>query len=213
MARSKEFDEERALAAAMDVFWRQGYENTSLEALMREMGIARQSLYDTFGDKRTLYLKAMAFYRERTNSSLRESLASASTVKEGFTRVLLGLVAESREQHARGCLLLSANMERAVDDEEIARFLEDNQAEVESIFAEVLRRAQRRGELRPGTDAGALAKFFVADDPGNAGHGATQVGPPRPASGCTDCARSVRSIRHGDTPVLTREADCFRRHK
>src|ERR1700681_4845962 len=105
MARSKEFDGERALTAAVDVFWRQGYENTSLEALMREMGIARQ------------------------NSSLRESLASAPTVKEGFTRVLLGLVAESREQHARGCLLLSANMERAGDDEEIARFLQDNQAE------------------------------------------------------------------------------------
>ena len=83
MARSKEFDQARALAAAVDVFWRQGYENTSLEALMREMGIARQSLYDTFGDKRALYLKAMAFYRERTNSSLRESLASAATVKEG----------------------------------------------------------------------------------------------------------------------------------
>ena len=60
MARSKEFDQERALAAAMDIFWRQGYENTSLEDLMREMGIARQSLYDTFGDKRALYLKAMA---------------------------------------------------------------------------------------------------------------------------------------------------------
>src|SRR5258707_2259942 len=87
----------------------------------REMGIARQSLYDTFGDKRALYLKAMAFYRERTNASLRETLTSARTVKEGFTRVLLGLVAESPEQHARGCLLLSAKMERA-DDEEIYRF-------------------------------------------------------------------------------------------
>jgi TetR/AcrR family transcriptional repressor of nem operon len=162
MARSKQFDETRALASAVDVFWRQGYENTSLEALMREMGIARQSLYDTFGDKRALYLKAMAFYRERTNSSLRESLSSAPTVKEGFTKVLLGLVAETREQHERGCLLLSANMERAVDDEEIARFLEDNQAEVESIFAEALRRGQRGGELGEETDAGALAKFFVA---------------------------------------------------
>src|ERR1700687_1225128 len=154
MARSKEFDEERALAAAVDVFWRQGYEHTSLETLMREMGIARQSLYDTFGDKRALYLKAMAFYRERTNSSLRQSLSSAPTVKEGFTKVLLGLVAESREQHARGCLLLSANMERAIDDEEIARFLEENQAEVESIFVDALRRGQQGGELGGETDTG-----------------------------------------------------------
>jgi TetR/AcrR family transcriptional repressor of nem operon len=161
MARSKEFDEERALAAAMEVFWRQGYENTSLEALMREMGIAKQSLYDTFGDKRALYLKAMAFYRERTNSSLRETLTSAPTVKEGFARVLLGMVAESREQHVRGCLLLSANMERAADDDEIARFLEDNQSEVESIFDEALRRGQRDGELPNGAETEALAKFFV----------------------------------------------------
>lgn len=162
MARSKEFDEERALAAAVNVFWRKGYENTSLEALMGEMGIAKQSLYDTFGGKRALYLKAMAFYRESTNSSLRQSLASAPTVREGFRKVLLGLVAETREQHARGCLLLSANMARDVDDEEIARFLEDNQAEVESIFVDALRRAQRGGEFGPEKDAGALAKFFVA---------------------------------------------------
>lgn len=162
MARSKEFDEERALAAAVNVFWRKGYENSSLEALMGEMGIAKQSLYDTFGGKRALFLKAMAFYRESTNSSLRQSLASAPTVREGFRKVLLGLVAETREQHARGCLLLSANMERDVDDEEIARFLEDNQAEVESIFVDALRRAQRGGEFGPEKDAGALAKFFVA---------------------------------------------------
>jgi len=161
MARSKEFDEERVLAAAMDVFWRRGYENASLEALLGEMGIAKQSLYDTFGDKRALYLKAMALYRKRTNSALRALLASAPTAKKGFTRVLLGLVAESREQHARGCLLLSANMERAIDDAEIARFLDDNQAEVESIFAEALRRGRRSGEFRDAQDVGALAKFFV----------------------------------------------------
>jgi TetR/AcrR family transcriptional repressor of nem operon len=161
MARSKEFDTERALAAAMNLFWRLGYENSSLDMLMHEMGISRQSLYDTFGDKRALYLKAMAFYRKQTNSSLRELLATASTVKEGFARIFLGMVAESREQHARGCLLLSANMERAVDDEEIAKFLEENQAEVESIFAEALRRVQRNGEVSGGQNAVALAKFFV----------------------------------------------------
>ncbi len=161
MARTKEFDEERALASAMDVFWRLGYENTSLETLLREMGIAKQSLYDTFGDKRVLYLKAMAFYRQRTNSALRKLLASAPSAKEGFTRILLGLVAESREQHARGCLLLSANMERAVDDQEIATLLTDNQAEVESIFADALRRGKHTGEIGEDQDADALAKFFV----------------------------------------------------
>ena len=161
MARSKEFETERALAAAMNVFWRLGYENTSLEVLTREMGVAKQSLYDTFGDKRALYFKAMAFYREQTNSSIRQLLSSAPTVKQGFTGLFHGLIAESREQHERGCLLLSANMERAMDDREITEFLLDNQAEVESIFTEAIRRAQSNGELPREQDAGALAKFFV----------------------------------------------------
>jgi TetR/AcrR family transcriptional repressor of nem operon len=56
MARAKEFEARTALAAAMKVFWRLGYENTSLETLIRETGVAKQSLYDTFGDKRALYL-------------------------------------------------------------------------------------------------------------------------------------------------------------
>src|SRR5258707_12603944 len=132
MARSKEFETKHALAAAMNVFWRLGYENTSLEVLMREMGVAKQSLYDTFGDKRALYFKAMAFYREETNSSMRRLLVSAPTVKEGFAGLFQGLIAESREKHERGCLLLSPNMERAVGDRGIAEFLRDNQRESEA---------------------------------------------------------------------------------
>ena len=161
MARFKEFETTRALRIAMEVFWRHGYENTSLELLMSEMGVAKQSLYDTFGDKRSLYFKAMALYREETNISLRRVLASSSTVKQGFTKILRSLIAETREQHARGCLLLSANMERAVDDQEIAQFLQENQAEVESIFVEALRRAKSNGELAASEDPEVLARFLI----------------------------------------------------
>ena len=161
MARAKEFEAKTALAAAMNVFWRLGYVNTSLETLIRETGVAKQSLYDTFGDKRALYLKALAYYREETNSAMLRQLKSAPTAKKGFTDLFAGLIAESREQHERGCLLLSANTERAADDVEITRFLQDNQAEVESIFAETLKRAQANGELRDGQDPGALSKFLV----------------------------------------------------
>ena len=161
MARAKEFEAKTALAAAMRVFWRLGYENTSLETLIRETGVAKQSLYDTFGDKRALYLKALAYYREETNSSMRRQLNSAPTAKKGFTNLFAGLIAESREQHERGCLLLSANMERTADDVELVKFLQDNQAEVESIFVERLRRAQANSELRGGQDPEALSKFLV----------------------------------------------------
>jgi TetR/AcrR family transcriptional regulator, transcriptional repressor for nem operon len=161
MARPKEFDPERALLKAMELFWRLGYENTSVEALMREMGIARQSLYDTFGDKRALYLKALAFYRDRTNSAMQRMLESTPSVKAGFAKLLYGLAHETREQHERGCLLLSANLQRDPRDTVVNNLLRDNQARVEVVFQSALRRAQKQGELSAKEDAAALARYFV----------------------------------------------------
>jgi len=161
MARPKEFDPERALAKAMNLFWRLGYENTSLEALMKVMGIARQSLYDTFGDKRALYLKAMAHYRDQTNNQIQKMLNESPSVRDGFARLLYGLAAETREQHERGCLLLSANLQRDPKDAVVRDFLRDNQARVETIFLQALARAQKQEELSPKGDPAALARFFV----------------------------------------------------
>ncbi len=161
MARKKEFDPQRALAKAMGVFWRLGYDNASTETLMKAMGIARQSLYDTFGDKRALYLTALAFYRDETNDDMQRMLKATPSVKEGFAKLLFGLAAETREEHERGCLLLSANLQRDTRDAVVAAFLRDNQARVEAIFIEALRRAQRHGELSRTHDPKALAHFFV----------------------------------------------------
>ncbi len=161
MARPKEFDPERALAKAMHLFWRLGYGNTSLEALMKEMGIAKQSLYDTFGNKRTLYLKALTHYRDQTNSQGQMMLNETPLVRDGFAKLLYGIAAETREQHGRGCLLLSANLQRDVKDAVIRDFLRDNQARVEAIFREALVRARKQGELSPQHHPAALARFFI----------------------------------------------------
>jgi TetR/AcrR family transcriptional repressor of nem operon len=161
MARTKDFDPERALARAMAVFWRLGYEKASTDTLMKAMGIARQSLYDTFGDKRALYLKALAYYRDKTNDDAKRMLEATPSVKEGFAKLLFGIAHETRRQHERGCLLLTANLERDMKDGVIADFLRDNQVRVETILADQLRRAQRLGELSRKQDPVSLAHFFV----------------------------------------------------
>ncbi|MDR3741783.1 MAG: TetR/AcrR family transcriptional regulator [Terracidiphilus sp.] len=162
MARTKEFDPETALQAAMKVFWRLGYERTSLDILMREMKLSKQSLYDTFGDKRSLYLLAMHRYRKMSNDSLRAIFERDAPVRSGFLKIFNSMIAETREQHEQGCLLLSANLSRDLHDAEIAKFLRSNQREVEKIFADALTRAQSRGEIAPEKSPAALAKFFVA---------------------------------------------------
>jgi TetR/AcrR family transcriptional regulator, transcriptional repressor for nem operon len=146
----------------MNLFWRFGYEHTSLQLLMREMGIAKQSLYDTFGDKRSLYFKALRQYRDNDHARLRRLFASGQPVKEGFAELLFGISSQSREEHERGCLLLSANMERDAKDKFIAEFLLDNQLKTEAIFTGALRRAQAGGEVSSEQDPAALARFFVA---------------------------------------------------
>ena len=122
----------------------------------------RQSLYDTFGDKRALFLKAMAHYRDQTNSQMQKMLNESPSVRDGFTRLLSRLAAETREQHERGCLLLSANLQRDPKDAVVRDFLRDNQARVEAIFLQALARAQKQEELSPKDDPAALARFFVA---------------------------------------------------
>lgn len=162
MPRKKEFDPDKALAKAMTTFWRLGYENTSLDLLLREMGIAKQSLYDTFGDKRGLYMKALAYYRRKTNDDLRRMFSTTRPAKEAFAKILFSLSSQSNERHEQGCLLLSANLERDTRDAALAEFLRDNQAEVEEIFGDALLRAKKTGELSRDTDPKALARFFIA---------------------------------------------------
>ena len=85
----------------MNVFWRFGYEHTSLDVLMREMGIARQSLYDTFGDKRALYLQALTQYRDNDHARLRR---------------LLPRVDRSKRASGKFCLVFAASRGRNTNE-------------------------------------------------------------------------------------------------
>jgi AcrR family transcriptional regulator len=162
MARPKEFDPEAALAAAMELFWRKGYDKTSLDDLGAATGVGRQSLYDTFGDKRRLYLRALDAYRESTQAALRKLLASHPRPREGFEALFLGIVNEPRAGHERGCLLLAANLERDLGDREIAQLVKRNQVEVVAIFEEALARGRAAGDLAADKDPAAIARFFLA---------------------------------------------------
>ncbi|HEY2470927.1 MAG TPA: TetR/AcrR family transcriptional regulator [Terracidiphilus sp.] len=158
-----------ALQTAVEVFWRLGYERTSLDLLIREMGISKQSLYDTFGDKRSVYFLAMKHYRRSTNDSLRQLFTREKSVRDGFLKIFGSMIAESKEQHERGCLLMSANLSRDLNDAQMTKFLRSNQREVEQIFTAALSKAQENGEIAAEKSPIMLAKFFVASIQGMRG--------------------------------------------
>ena len=92
---------------------------------------------------------------------MRRLFASGRPLRECFGALLFGIANESRADHERGCLLLAANLERDLDDKDIARLVKSNQAEVEALFEAALRNAQRVGELAAVKDPAALARFYV----------------------------------------------------
>jgi TetR/AcrR family transcriptional regulator, transcriptional repressor for nem operon len=159
--RTKEFNREEALDRAMHVFWHKGYEATSLSDLLEAMGIARQSLYDTFGDKHALFLEALGRYETQRLERLQSCLETAPSVPRAFRELFEGIVDESESDKRRGCLGISTVVELAPHDPELAKTISARQRGLEAIFFRALERAREQGQIAPSKDTRALARFFV----------------------------------------------------
>src|SRR5258705_760088 len=106
MARHKEFDRDETLHRAMEVFWSRGYEAASIEDLVKHMGINRQSLYDTFGDKHALFLLALDRYSEAEVRRIFELLERPGSVKKSLRQLFEGTVEKAlSDEHRRGCFM------------------------------------------------------------------------------------------------------------
>jgi TetR/AcrR family transcriptional repressor of nem operon len=163
VARTKEFEPEKALTMAMDLFWRRGYEATSVHDLLEEMGIGRGSMYDTFGDKRALFLAALDRFEETRVSRADEILEGSASAVEGIRRLfettIEGLVSY---EPRRGCLLANTAVELAPHDEQIARRISCYVRRTEDAFERALVRGRATGEIPADKDPKALARFLVS---------------------------------------------------
>lgn len=164
MARTKEFKPEEALEAAMELFWRRGYEATSMRDLLEGMGIGRGSFYDTFGDKRALFLAALdRFEDSRTTWAIEVLEASPSPlagIEEVFERTVENLVGH---EPRRGCLLANSAVELAPHDPEVAERISGYVRRTEDAFESALERARKRGEIPKKSDPRVLSHFLVTN--------------------------------------------------
>jgi len=161
MARPKEFDYNRVLDKAIEVFWCRGYEATSMQDLVNHMAINRQSIYDTFGDKHALFESALYRYIEVNTTSMIELLGKSDSVKVAIRQIFESILEESAEIQQRGCLVTNTAVELAQLDKGVTEKVEANLADFEAALETALKRAQARGEIRPELDPKALARFFV----------------------------------------------------
>lgn len=160
MARTKEFDPDAALQRAMELFWERGYEATSMADLVERLGIARASIYATFGSKRDLYMKALDRYLE--NGGVLERLARPGPALPAIRALMESYVAQdlAGSRHP-GCLVVNTAVELAPRDTGMARKVSSSWDALEAALASALFRARAQGELRSSADPPELARFLL----------------------------------------------------
>jgi TetR/AcrR family transcriptional regulator, transcriptional repressor for nem operon len=158
MARPKEFDQAAALDAAINVFREHGFEGSSAGMLVGAMGIGRQSLYDTFGDKWQLYLEAVRRYAERESAAHLQALKDAPSAPAALEAVVMRVV------HAAGeaCLGVSSVCEFGRSQPELALIHDAAARLIRTGIAARVEQAQAEGSVRREQDAGAAADFLMA---------------------------------------------------
>ena len=160
IGRPAEFDREEALEKAMGLFWRNGYEATGLTDLTTEMGIGRQSLYNAFGDKHSLFVEAMKHYASRNTRPLIDMLRAPDSGVTSIRQAFEAVVSHLTSGDCCGCLLTNSIVELAPHDEQVAEVVRSALTRVEKAFKDAVHRAVESGEVSADTDARAMARFL-----------------------------------------------------
>ncbi len=161
MARPKNFDEQEVLTKAVELFWCKGYNATSIQDVVENLCINRASLYDTYGDKHTLYIKALNHYQELQANQLIKTIENTGkvkdTIREIFDSAVNGIL---KNESRKGCFMANATLELASSDEAIAQIVSVNRHNIEKAFYQAILKGQENGEISSRHGAQALASFL-----------------------------------------------------
>ena len=162
MARPREFDETTVLEAAMNCFWAQGFESTSVRNLAERMGITGASLYNAFGDKRALYRQAFVHYLAQTvrdRVARLEKLRPLSAIRTFFAEIIERSV---NDEQRRGCMLVNAALELAPYDPEFQKLVAEEMIFIEGFFCRSVEAGQKDGSIADARPADELAKLLLS---------------------------------------------------
>jgi TetR/AcrR family transcriptional repressor of nem operon len=163
MARPREFDEEEVLMIAIDAFWTNGYEATSTRELVRLTGLGQPSLYNVFGDKRSLFRRALRTYAEWTVRDriayLQAEFSPGRALAAYFDDVIESAITDPLQ---RGCLLINTVLCASINDDDLKRSVAEDIEEIRRFFERCVTYGQQSGELTVWVSPQAAADHLFA---------------------------------------------------
>jgi TetR/AcrR family transcriptional repressor of nem operon len=178
----KQFDPHEALGKAMQLFWAKGYAATGMAELQEQMGIGRKSLYDTFGNKRQLFVKALQLYSDSVVRQIFSELDKEGSPLGNVRRLMRMLQEQHSMPESTGCMLGVSMAQFRTNDAEMAEILRHHIKGVEDAFYKTFKRAQDVGELDGNTNIRDLARLYMGIAQGLALIGRVQDTPAVPRS-------------------------------
>ncbi len=168
MGRHREFDVDKVLDAALNVFWRNGYEGTSLEDLTTATGVARPGLYAAFGNKEAMFFKALEKYQTQYMTYMQDALDMPTSYLVVETILRGSLELQTREDGARGCLGINGALACSESGEPVRLELVRRRKASESALRNRLERARQEGDLPQSADCATLAIYIMTVSQGMA---------------------------------------------
>lgn len=148
VARKIEFDKDASLQKAMRLFWRQGYETTSVQDLVDELGINRFSIYNSFGDKKSLFLAALAHYRKTVLEFLIQPLLGTEPAKTRLDNYLIRVSKQVQTKSGElGCMIQNTSLSLIGRDQEVALILAEMYGDLKAALMKVIDDAKESGEI------------------------------------------------------------------
>ena len=162
MPRPRTFVEEDVVAAARDQFWSAGYAGTSLDDLTAATGLGRGSLYGAFGDKHSLYLRALDDYCTGTMAAVASDLAaSGGSAYERLVGHLMKMADTTASSARRGCLISKSAAELGSVDDDVTRRVSASLQHYQTLLTNTIAEAQRDGDVDTGADPEQLALLVL----------------------------------------------------
>lgn len=162
----KQFDKEIALTKAMEVFWEHGYEAASLSQLLKNMRIGKKSLYDTFGNKQSLFFKALEHYAQTLIKEMRDRIFAEGSALKNLKQLLLEWQEMHNQPGSCGCMFGTNIADFTTDDAEIAKLLRSYLQQMEDLFCTALTKAKSEGEIGSRVEPRNLARLLLCTTQG-----------------------------------------------